>query len=195
MIEKKMRMNAILCKRRLKHSSSHIVCIFPPEKTQETCECPTKNCEGNILKNIIDNKILTSGYFGLKNKPKGNSTFSQTELHEIYRDTFNTSHLDAYCHFLTGKCSHGGPGDFTTGLKKSLDGINKDASDSSHGSLHNKAADVAIDASVQLLEMIGKNIEEPNFFRYTRGLKSLSNFMSQAKKIPLMYYKIVNITV
>ncbi|ROL50875.1 von Willebrand factor A domain-containing protein 7 [Anabarilius grahami] len=106
----------------------------PAEKNQETCECPTKNCEGNILKNIIDDKILTSGYFGIKKKPKG-------------------------------KCSHGGPGDITAGLTKSLDGINKDASDSSHGSLHNQAADVAIDASEQLLEKIWKNIEDPGFFR------------------------------
>ncbi|XP_016345063.1 von Willebrand factor A domain-containing protein 7-like [Sinocyclocheilus anshuiensis] len=106
----------------------------PAKPNQETCECPTKNCEGNILKNIIDENILTSGYFGIKKKPKG-------------------------------KCSHGGPGDITAGLTKSLDGINKDASDSSHGSLHNKAADVAIDASVQLLEKIWKNNNEANFFR------------------------------
>jgi len=92
------------------------------------------------------------------------------ELHEIYRDAYNTSHHDAYCYFLTGKCSHGGPGDITAGLTKSLDGINKDASDSSHGSLHNQAADVAIDASVQLLEKIQKNIDDPNFFRYTWGI-------------------------
>lgn len=53
---------------------------------------------------------------------------------------------------------------------KSLDGINKDASDSSHGSLHNKAADVAIDASVQLLEKIWKNNDDANFF--TWGINS-----------------------
>ncbi|KTF91533.1 hypothetical protein cypCar_00023387 [Cyprinus carpio] len=69
----------------------------PAKPNQETCECPTKNFEGNILKNITDEKILTSGYFGIKQKPK--------------------------------------------------------------------AADVAIDASVQLLEKIWKNNDDANFFR------------------------------
>lgn len=64
-----------------------------------------------------------------------------------------------------GKCSHGGTLDLTTGVGRSWDGINKDAIDSSHGLLHNKAADVAIAASVQLLEKIWKNNDDANFFR------------------------------
>ncbi|ROL50879.1 hypothetical protein DPX16_15123 [Anabarilius grahami] len=60
-----------------------------------------------------------------------------------------------------GKCSHGGFPDYP-------EGINKDYRDSSHGSLHNQAADVAIDACVQLLEKILRSLKkEPalNFLR------------------------------
>jgi len=81
---------------------------------------------------------------------------------------------------LTGKCSHGGTADLTTGFGRSWDGINKDAVDSSHGSLHNKAADVGIAASVQLLEKIWKDNDDPNFFRYTckiTKLKVISLFL------------------
>ncbi|RXN19539.1 beta-galactosidase-1 2 [Labeo rohita] len=53
------------------------------------------------------------------------------------------------------KCSHGDPGI----------GINKDAIDSSHGLDHHKAADVATTASVQLLEKIWKNNDDPSFFK------------------------------
>ncbi|KAI2666891.1 von Willebrand factor A domain-containing protein 7 [Labeo rohita] len=63
-----------------------------------------------------------------------------------------------------GKCSHGGTLDFTTGFGRGWDGINKDAIDSSHGLDHHKAADVAIAASVQLLEKIWNN-DDPSFFR------------------------------
>ncbi|KAK7175489.1 hypothetical protein R3I93_002413 [Phoxinus phoxinus] len=60
-----------------------------------------------------------------------------------------------------GKCSHGGFPDYP-------DGINKDYSDSSHGSLHNKAANVSINATVQLLEKIWRSLKKDpalNFFR------------------------------
>ncbi|KAK7175488.1 hypothetical protein R3I93_002412 [Phoxinus phoxinus] len=109
----------------------------PAGKDTVTCEeCSDTKCGAGILKDIIDKKILTSGYFG-RTKPKG-------------------------------KCSHGGTLDFTTGIGKSFDGINKDYSKSSHGGQHNDAAKVAIDASVQLLENILKSIPEggKNFLRY-----------------------------
>ncbi|KAK2917074.1 hypothetical protein Q8A67_001448 [Cirrhinus molitorella] len=68
----------------------------------------------------------------------------------------------------TGKCSHGGTLDFTTGIRRSWDGINKDHSDSSHGTKHNQAAEIAIEASVQLLENIQEKLKktgENNFLR------------------------------
>ncbi|KAK7175487.1 hypothetical protein R3I93_002411 [Phoxinus phoxinus] len=64
-----------------------------------------------------------------------------------------------------GKCSHGGTLDFTTGFGRGWDGINKDGSDSSHGSLHKQAADMAIAATVQLMEKIWKSNDEPTFYR------------------------------
>ncbi len=62
--------------------------------------------------------------------------------------------------FLTGKCSHGSFRDFPFG-------INKDFSASCHGLQHNKSADLAIDASVQLLEEIRNRSDDLSFFRYT----------------------------
>ncbi|RXN33264.1 von Willebrand factor A domain-containing 7-like protein [Labeo rohita] len=63
------------------------------------------------------------------------------------------------------KCSHGGTFDFSTGIGRGWDGINKDAIDSSHGLDHHKAADMAVTASVQLLDKIWKNNDDPSFFR------------------------------
>ncbi|KAI2666893.1 ATP-dependent 6-phosphofructokinase [Labeo rohita] len=62
-----------------------------------------------------------------------------------------------------GKCSHGGTPDFTTGFGKGCDGISKDYKDSSHGFLHNEAAEVATEASVQLLEKIWKSTNADQF--------------------------------
>ncbi|XP_051988953.1 von Willebrand factor A domain-containing protein 7-like [Xyrauchen texanus] len=102
-----------------------------------TCEENNKDKKSGakLLQSIIDKKILTSGYFGLK-KPKG-------------------------------KCSHGGLLDFTTGIGKGWDGMNKDYTESNkgHGAQHNKAAKVAIDATVELLEKILQTITGPNFLR------------------------------
>ncbi|XP_051988942.1 von Willebrand factor A domain-containing protein 7-like [Xyrauchen texanus] len=64
-----------------------------------------------------------------------------------------------------GKCSHGGALDFTTGRGKSWDGTNKDYSESNHGSLHDKASSVAIDATVELLEKIQRKITNEKFLR------------------------------
>ncbi|KAK7175492.1 hypothetical protein R3I93_002416 [Phoxinus phoxinus] len=107
----------------------------PADEKTQTCESDTTNTKSGakIKDTILQDKILTSGYYG-KSKKKG-------------------------------KCSHGGTLDFTTGFGRSWDGINKDGSDSSHGSLHNQAVDVAIAASVQLLEKIWKSNDEPTFYR------------------------------
>ncbi|XP_048050232.1 von Willebrand factor A domain-containing protein 7 isoform X2 [Megalobrama amblycephala] len=60
-----------------------------------------------------------------------------------------------------GKCSHGGFPDYP-------EGINKDYSDSSHGSLHNQAADIAIDACVQLLEKILRSLKKDPALNFLR---------------------------
>ncbi|XP_060942362.1 von Willebrand factor A domain-containing protein 7-like [Limanda limanda] len=95
-------------------------------KSRATCRsCNGNDCTINILEDILQNKILTSGYFEFSpglSKPDG-------------------------------KCSHGGQLDRTSSIDPT-GGINKDESDSEHGHLHVKAANMAIDATRQLLEDI-----------------------------------------
>ncbi|KAK5858709.1 hypothetical protein PBY51_002830 [Eleginops maclovinus] len=97
------------------------------DESRATCRnCDGDNCTNNILEDIIDEGILTSGYFGvvplLSTKPKG-------------------------------KCSHGGAVDQTSTIEPK-GGINKDTLDASHGHLHMTAANMAVAASSQLLEDI-----------------------------------------
>ncbi|TMS13764.1 von Willebrand factor A domain-containing protein 7 [Larimichthys crocea] len=97
------------------------------DESRATCRnCDGDNCTNNILEDIIEQKILTSGYFGVvpffSTKPKG-------------------------------KCSHGGVFDQTSTIEPK-GGINKDTFESSHGHLHVKAANLAIAATSELLEDI-----------------------------------------
>ncbi|KAI3373763.1 hypothetical protein L3Q82_022348 [Scortum barcoo] len=97
------------------------------DESRATCRsCDGDDCRNNILEDIIKEKILTSGYFGIvpfaSTKPKG-------------------------------KCSHGGAVDQTSTIIPK-GGINKDTFGSSHGHLHTKAANMAIAASSELLEDI-----------------------------------------
>ncbi|KAJ0061608.1 hypothetical protein NL108_005753, partial [Boleophthalmus pectinirostris] len=95
-------------------------------RTRATCRsCTGNNCDNNILSDIINEQLLTSGYFALSpstSKP-------------------------------TGKCSHGGSVDQTSKIEPK-GGINKDTFGSSHGHLHTQAANLAIAATSQLLEDI-----------------------------------------
>ncbi|XP_020778682.2 von Willebrand factor A domain-containing protein 7-like [Boleophthalmus pectinirostris] len=93
-------------------------------RTRATCRsCTGNNCDNNILSDIINEQLLTSGYFALSpstSKP-------------------------------TGKCSYGGDLDGSSTVEPK-GGINKDTPTSSHGKLHEKAANMAIAATSQLLE-------------------------------------------
>lgn len=66
-----------------------------------------------------------------------------------------------------GKCSHGGTFDRTS-RKDPVGGINKDDTGSSHGYLHPKAANLAVDATVELLEEIRLAVGDNDFLRYGR---------------------------
>ncbi|XP_074468125.1 von Willebrand factor A domain-containing protein 7-like [Sebastes fasciatus] len=95
--------------------------------SRATCRnCDGDDCRNNILEDIIEGKVLTSGYFGIvpivSTKPRG-------------------------------KCSHGGGVDQTSTIEPT-GGINKDSFSASHGHLHTAAANMAIAASSQLLEDI-----------------------------------------
>ncbi|XP_074468122.1 von Willebrand factor A domain-containing protein 7-like isoform X2 [Sebastes fasciatus] len=95
--------------------------------TRATCRnCNGDDCRDNILEDILQGKILTSGYFDfvpvLSTKP-------------------------------AGKCSHGDKHDETSQIEP-RGGINKDTLTSSHGHLHMQAARLAIAATSELLEDI-----------------------------------------
>nr|XP_046266993.1 von Willebrand factor A domain-containing protein 7-like [Scatophagus argus] len=96
-------------------------------ETRATCRnCDGDDCTNNILEDILREKILTSGYFGL---------------------------IPFFSSKPNGKCSHGGFLDQTSGIKPK-GGINKDKLDSSHGHRHTDAANLAIAATSELLEDI-----------------------------------------
>ncbi|XP_045070727.1 von Willebrand factor A domain-containing protein 7-like [Coregonus clupeaformis] len=101
-----------------------------------TCRnCIGGNCTDNILPEVLQQGLLTSGYFNLfsSNKP-------------------------------AGKCSHGGFFDRTSG-RDPVGGINKDDVGSSHGHLHHTAADVAVNATMELLEDIRGAAGDKDFLR------------------------------
>ncbi|XP_051801333.1 von Willebrand factor A domain-containing protein 7-like [Acanthochromis polyacanthus] len=101
-----------------------------------TCRnCTGANCTDNILPDVLQQGLLTSGYFNL----------------------FSSAKPD-------GKCSHGGTFDRTS-KRDPIGGINKDTVGSSHGSLHHKAADVAVNATMELLEDIRVAVGDKNFLR------------------------------
>jgi len=66
---------------------------------------------------------------------------------------------------VSGKCSHGGLLD-TTSYRDPTGGINKDDISSSHGFLHQRAADMAINATIELLEDIRVATDNVTFLRY-----------------------------
>ncbi|XP_030589549.1 von Willebrand factor A domain-containing protein 7-like [Archocentrus centrarchus] len=101
-----------------------------------TCRnCIGDNCTNNILPDVLQRGLLTSGYFNIffSSKP-------------------------------AGKCSHGGFFDRTS-RKDPVGGINKDTFDSSHGFLHYDAANLAVLATMELLEDIRLAAGDRNFTR------------------------------
>ncbi|XP_029375800.1 von Willebrand factor A domain-containing protein 7-like isoform X2 [Echeneis naucrates] len=95
------------------------------DRSRATCRnCDGDDCTNNILEDVIEEKVLTSGYFDVV-------------------PLFSTK--------PAGKCSHGGAIDQTSKIEPK-GGINKDTFSSSHGHLHIQAANVAIAATNELLE-------------------------------------------
>ncbi|XP_034400448.1 von Willebrand factor A domain-containing protein 7 [Cyclopterus lumpus] len=104
--------------------------------TTPTCRnCTGGNCENNLLPDLLQQGLLTSGYFNVFSSEKP-----------------------------AGKCSHGGSFDQTS-THDPVGGINKDDVGSSHGSLHHKAADLAVKATMELLEDIRQAVGDINFLR------------------------------
>ncbi|XP_016323632.1 von Willebrand factor A domain-containing protein 7-like [Sinocyclocheilus anshuiensis] len=101
-----------------------------------TCKsCTGKNCIDNILPEILLHKKLTSGYFSITSSKKP-----------------------------AGKCSHGGFFDRTSS-REPTGGINKDDISSDHGFLHQQAAEMAINATMELLQDIRLATGDQAFLR------------------------------
>ncbi|XP_014327674.2 von Willebrand factor A domain-containing protein 7-like [Xiphophorus maculatus] len=101
-----------------------------------TCKsCAGLSCKDNILPAVLEQGLLTSGYYSTESPAKP-----------------------------AGKCSHGGVYDQTSRTEPT-GGINKDTNSSSHGQLHRTAADLAVDATVDLLEDIRVAIGDRTFLR------------------------------
>ncbi|CAK6953310.1 Hypothetical predicted protein [Scomber scombrus] len=102
-----------------------------------TCrDCVDGNCDDNLLPELQQQGLLTTGYF---------SFFSRTAK-------------------PAGKCSHGGTLDQTS-RGDPVGGISKDDVSASHGSLHHKAADMAVKATMELLEDIRVAVGNKNFLQ------------------------------
>ncbi|XP_067106281.1 von Willebrand factor A domain-containing protein 7-like [Osmerus mordax] len=101
-----------------------------------TCmNCVAGNCSDNILSEVLQQGLLTSGYFNLLSSAKP-----------------------------AGKCSHGGLFDQTSG-QDAVGGINKDDVGASHGHMHHVAAEVAVDATTELLEDLRAFAGDRDFLR------------------------------
>ncbi|XP_029027532.1 von Willebrand factor A domain-containing protein 7-like [Betta splendens] len=105
--------------------------------TTPTCRnCAGENCDNNLLPEVLKQGLLTSGYFD-----------------------------PIFLSKPAGKCSHGGALDQTS-RRDPVGGINKDTSGSSHGLLHQKAADMAVSATAELLQDIRLAVGDQTFLRF-----------------------------
>uniref|UniRef100_A0A8C0XU00 von Willebrand factor A domain containing 10, tandem duplicate 2 n=1 Tax=Cyprinus carpio carpio TaxID=630221 RepID=A0A8C0XU00_CYPCA len=110
----------------------------------KTCRnCVGEDCSDNILPDVLQQKTLTSGYFSL--------IFSSKPA---------------------GKCSHGGFFDRTSS-REPTGGINKDDISSDHGFLHKRAAEMAINATMEVLQDIRLATGDQAFLRLM-GLRQTS---------------------
>ncbi|XP_067260199.1 von Willebrand factor A domain-containing protein 7-like [Chanodichthys erythropterus] len=106
------------------------------DRRTPTCKnCIGEDCSDNILPEIKLHKKLTSGYFSIFPSEKP-----------------------------AGKCSHGGLFDRTSS-RDPIGGINKDDISSSHGFLHQRAADMAINATMEMLQDIRLATGNQDFLR------------------------------
>ncbi|CAM2712246.1 unnamed protein product [Rotaria socialis] len=130
-------------------------------KEMRTCvECVGNSCRSNIVPSILQNNVLTSGYFRLRvvgafldTKPKPKPV---------------------------GKCSHGGVLDATISTDATGGGINKDTLTSVHGHLHQEAASVAYDATKQILHEFWKRVGNEPFGQFLGLSESLRNISSSS---------------
>ncbi|KAM3867752.1 von Willebrand factor A domain-containing protein 7-like [Diretmus argenteus] len=105
------------------------------QRTPTCRNCTGGNCDNNLLPELLQQRLLTSGYFNIFSPEKP-----------------------------AGKCSHGGSFDRTS-LQDPVGGISKDDVGASHGSLHHTAANLAVNATMDLLQDIRAAVGDTNFLR------------------------------
>ncbi len=137
-----------------------------------TCKsCTGPNCRDNILPEILLQKKLTSGYF---------SVFSSTKPagREVWHPMCNVDLLckssgwlefgsQIYTHIIFFQASVAMVALSTeTSSREPTGGINKDDIRSDHGFLHQRAAEMAINATVEVLQDIRLATGDQAFLRY-----------------------------
>ncbi|XP_051561363.1 von Willebrand factor A domain-containing protein 7-like isoform X2 [Myxocyprinus asiaticus] len=137
-------------------------------KTPTCRSCYGENCSGNILPEILQQKILTSGYFNLFSSSKtaaqcSTSHTSRQPAASVPPSPPSHTHPLREAHVPDSepypgdlekcKCSHGTSADRTS-RHEPTGGINKDTISSEHGFLHHSAANLAISATMEVLEEI-----------------------------------------
>ncbi|CAF4786367.1 unnamed protein product [Rotaria sp. Silwood1] len=114
--------------------------------TLRTCPIVYYDCKNNILPEINDQNLLTSGYL-----------FNQfNENNELLNKPTNVK-----------KCSHGSVSDDSSHIP-AIGGINKDSNTlifSPHSNLHFQAADFGVKATEQFLNGLRKDVGDDNFDR------------------------------
>ncbi|KAL6110279.1 uncharacterized protein ACO6RY_19394 [Pungitius sinensis] len=121
----------------LGNMAPYSILITPDQPLQNLAGLSTPTCRscsgGSCATNLLPQGLLTSGYFSLFSPDKP-----------------------------AGKCSHGGSLDQTS-THDPVGGINKDTVESNHGSFHQKAADLAVGATLELLEDIRLAVGDKDF--------------------------------
>ncbi|CAF3834201.1 unnamed protein product, partial [Rotaria sordida] len=121
-------------------------CTLLQQATFRTCPLIYYDCKNNILPEINNKKLLTSGYL-----------FNQS----------NENHDPLSKPTTVEKCSHGGVIDDSSNVP-AFGGINKDSNTlilSPHSNFHFKAVDLAIKATEQFFNNLRKDVGNKNFDR------------------------------
>ena len=119
-------------------------------RTCSDCERTLSTCNNNILANINQRRILTSGYYSGQVDDGGRRIAK-----------------------ASGKCSHGGVLDSSRN-QPATGGINKDSTSSfwsPHHYNHDKAVDIATKASVDFLQNIRSQVNDDSKYAAFLGLK------------------------
>ncbi|AWP05911.1 putative von Willebrand factor A domain-containing protein 7-like [Scophthalmus maximus] len=119
--------------------------------------CSSTGTSTSLLSSVLYHTSIANMYFS---NAKVDVVFALSEEHHFDDETFQGGR-DV---ITAGKCSHGGLFDLTS-KQEPVGGISKDDVGSSHGSLHHTAADLAVNATMELLEDIRAAVGDKNFLR------------------------------